>query len=212
LVVLVLAALAGIALIRRRARSWIAIGLLGLGTALATYSVRTVAFGAVLVGTGLAVSAATGRQVLPVSRRTEVTLWLTACLGLLVGGTLWAMPTPELSDQALRQQLQGIPGGSSIAVQPDVSGWVLFNEPDLRPLRDLRAEAYSPTASHTFERIWQARPDWEVTLESLDVQAVLVQSGEALAGALPSSSWSLVATGNDYQLWITTRDIGTGTA
>jgi hypothetical protein len=87
----------------------------------------------------------------------------------------------------------------------------LFHEPALRPLRDLRAEAYSPTANHTFEHIWEARPGWESALESLDVHAVLVRSGEALAGALPSTSWSLVAAGNDYQLWTSTMDSGTET-
>jgi hypothetical protein len=211
LVVLILTAFAATAVVRRRVRSWLAIGLIGLGIALAIYSVRTVAFGAVLAGTGLAMSALNGRQVSTVRRRTEVSLWLTACLGVIVGGSLWAMPTPELTDQALRGQLDLVPGGSSIVVQPEVTGWMLFHEPALRPLRDLRAEAYSPTAAQTFERIWEARPGWERALESLHVRAILIRSGEALAGALPSSSWGLVAAEDDYQLWTSTKGIGAGT-
>ena len=101
LVVLVMAALAAMALARRRTLSWLAIGLVGLGTVLAIYSVRTVAFGAVLAGTGLAISALKGRQALLVRRRREVSVWLTACLAVVVGGTLWAMPTPELTDPGL---------------------------------------------------------------------------------------------------------------
>lgn len=211
LAVLAMAALAATHLARQRARSWLAMALVALGVALAIYSVRTVAFGAVLAGAGLAMSGVGGRQALAVRRRTEVSLWLTACLAVVVGGSLFAMPTPELTDPGLRDQLQALPGGSHIAVQPEVTGWVLFHEPALRPLRDLRAEAYSPTATQTFEHIWEARPGWEGTLESLDVHAVLVRSGEALADALSSSSWSLATTGDDYQLWISTKDIGTGT-
>lgn len=209
--VLIMAAWAAIAPARRRVPSWLAIGLVGLGAALAIYSVRTVAFGAILAGVGIAMSALKGRQAFVMRRRAEVSVWLTACLVVVVGGSLWAMPTPELADQGLRGHLQSIPRGSNIAVQPEASGWVLFHEPALRPLRDLRAEAYSPTANHTFEHIWEARPGWESALESLDVHAVLVRSGEALAGALPSTSWSLVAAGNDYQLWTSTMDSGTET-
>ncbi len=209
LAVLLMAVVGGAAVVLRRRGSWVGVGMLGLGIGLASYSVRTVAFGAVVVGLGLAVSVSANRRVSLPPRQDEARLWLAASMAIVLGGILWARPAAELTDHELRAELARISPGTNIAVQPDVSGWVLFHEPALRPLRDLRAEAYSREAAERFTAIWMARTGWESELALLDTPAVLIRSDELLSKALGSGSWTRVAVGDGYELWTSPAGVGT---
>ncbi|WP_353357196.1 hypothetical protein [Intrasporangium sp. DVR] len=211
LVVVAMGLISILALVRRRVLTWASVALLALGAGLAVYSVRTIAFGAVLMGSALAAALFVGKAAPGARSHPENWLWPITTTVIVLGGLIWGSPEPEITDASLRSHIDRLPAGTKIAVQPDVSGWVLFHQPELRPLRDLRAEVYSATAVDTFEHIWSADVGWERRLAALDVHVVLVRSADPLARALPESALRRVAVGNDYELWVDATWTGAAT-
>ena len=95
-----------------------------------------------------------------------------------------------------------IPAGSRVAVDVRVSGWVLWKHPEVRPLRDLRAEIYSAAAADAYAAFAAARPGWADYAATHHVNAVLAAAGDPLDTALAQSpGWSTLARSDDWALW-----------
>jgi len=201
-VVLAMIVVAVVVLVRKRSRpSWMALGLLALGAVLSVYAVRTVAFAAILVSAGLAMSAAMPKGPSAVQRRTEWVLAGLASIAVVSIGMVVATPGPALAQLGIADRLSVAPTGTTIAVQPEVSGWVLFHAPHLKPLRDLRAEAYSEQSAGVFQRIWGVKDGWQAELKNRNVRLILLKRGEPLDRGLQTTDWNLALTANGYDLW-----------
>jgi len=173
------------------------------GVTLATTAVRTIAFGAVLVVPALA--AAFGREA-PVGdaprRFSPWPLVVTGALLLVVPGVVLGAPSsgplPSSVDAAVAQ----LPTGSVVAVEPASSGWVVWEHPNVRPLRDLRAEVYSGPVADAYESFYRAEPGWQSYAATHDVAALVLVDGSALDRALHSDAgWRQVVRDDDHVVW-----------
>ena len=173
------------------------------GIALATTAVRTIAFGAVLMVPALA--AAFAREVPVGQARERFSPWplvVTGALLLVVPGVVLGAPSsgplPASVDAALAQ----LPTGSVVAVEPASSGWVLWEHPDVQPLRDLRTEVYSAPVAEAYESFYRAEPGWQAYAATHDVAALVLVDGSALDRAVRSDAgWRQVAVEDDHVVW-----------
>jgi hypothetical protein len=187
-----------------RRRGSLATAVFGVaGLALSLYTVRTVAFGAVLTGAAAAIALGTGRETaIRLSRRFEVGVWLAAGVLTMAGTAAVSSPRSQLNDPHLVKAVETLPAGTHIAVDPGVSGWVLFHAPTVKPLRDLRAEVYSTEAAEAFHAFTIARPGWETYLVQTAVHAALVPRDSPLAKALATQGWVMAGSQDDYALFV----------
>jgi hypothetical protein len=192
--------------VRRRPVDLAGLLLAAMGVVVAAYSVRTIAFGALLVALALARSLP-GRSARPLASRSEVLPGLLALAVLLaVPGVVWGAgrggPLPSAVDAAVA----GLPAGTTTAVDVRVSGWVLWAHPGVVPMRDLRAEVYSPAVAAAYEDFSEAAPGWQDYADRHGVAAVLVDSKAPLATALSQDDqWTPAAEGGSWALWTRTR-------
>jgi hypothetical protein len=173
------------------------------GIALATTTVRTIAFGAVLVVPALA--AAFARDV-PVGQAPErFSPWplvATGALLLVVPGVVLGAassgPLPRSVDAAVAR----LPQGSVVAVEPASSGWVLWDHPDVHPLRDLRSEVYSPPVADAYESFYRAEPGWQSYAAAHDITALVLLDGSVLDRNVRSEAgWRQVAREGRHVVW-----------
>ncbi|MCA0377802.1 MAG: hypothetical protein LCH84_19375 [Gemmatimonadetes bacterium] len=81
--------------------------------------------------------------------------------------------------------------------RPDVDGRQVAS-----PLRDLRAEVYSPGRAAEYEVLERARPGWPSVADAHGVRAVVVRVGEPLDRALGSAGgWTRTAGDATWSLW-----------
>jgi hypothetical protein len=173
------------------------------GVALTTTAVRTIAFGAVLVVPALA--AAFAREAQAGTARERLSPWplvVTGALLLLSPGVVLAAhsagPLPPAVDAAVAQ----LPAGAVVAVEPAASGWVLWEHPEVRPLRDLRAEVYSAPVADAYESFFRAEPGWQSYAAAHDVAALVLVDGSALDRAVRSDAgWRQVTREDDHVVW-----------
>lgn len=175
------------------------------GVALACYSMRTIAFGAVLVAPALAraLTALSRRPLGPVALRTERGAGLAALLlvAVLPGALLGVDKGPPVG-VAVDSALAGLSPATRVVVEPRLSGWVLQAHPRLVPLRDLRAEIYSPPTVRRHEELLRGGPGWREELVRLGVGAVLVDRTQPLRVRLAQDpAWHYSAGDGKTELW-----------
>lgn len=205
--VLVMAAIVVVRAVRRWRSTLPDLLTAAAAAALAAYSVRTVAFAAVLVAPAFASAMATRRDKAPQPlTRAELRPWLAAALVLAVlPGAIVGVDRQGPLGPATSSELRNLPAGSHVAVDVRVSGWVLHEFPSVRPLRDLRVEVYSPAAAARFEDLITARPGWPEIARQEKVAAVLADSSGPLAQQLKKrADWSQIADEKGYALWVPT--------
>ena len=177
--------------------------LAAAGVALATTAVRTIAFGAVLLVPALAASFA--RDVPAVATKQPLSPWplvVTGVLLLAVPGVVVRAPSsgplPPSVDVAVAQ----LPAGTVVAAEPAASGWVLWDHPEARVLRDLRTEAYSAAVGDAYESFYRAEPGWRAYAAEHDVGALVLVGGSALDRAVNADGgWRQVVREGQHVLW-----------
>ena len=175
--------------------------LAAAGVVSAAWSVRTIALGALLLTPALA---RVLRPTTPVPRR-RAELWpaLAAALALLVvPGVVWGGPEDGPLPGRVDVAVAALPPGIHTAVDAPASGWVLWAHPDVRVLRDLRAEVYRSATVAAYEDFFSARPGWQEYAVVHDVRAVVVRDGEPIDDALAATpGWVTAARDDGWALW-----------
>ncbi|WP_299442794.1 hypothetical protein [uncultured Phycicoccus sp.] len=203
LYLLVLAAVAVIVLrtLTRRPVDPAALAFALAAAGLAAYSVRTVAFAALLLVPALVRAFPSARSP-SFSRREAGPLVAAAVVIALAPGVVWGAPSSGPLGSSVDAALAGLPGGTVAAVDVRVSGWVLAEHPGLRPLRDLRAEVYTPSTAAAYESFTDAEPGWQAYADEHGVEVVVAAEDEALDRALSADpGWVPAADDGTYRLW-----------
>ena len=226
LLVLALGAVAVIRALRSRPRRIPEILLAAGAIALALWSVRTIAFGSLLVvpalaGTfvpserrepsethapagpsGVVPGAVLHGRRLALGREERWAWLLAAILAAVLPGAVIGAPGAAPVSARIASAVDALPAGDRVVVEPALTGWVLWAQPDLVPLRDLRVEVYSSNVAAAYERFLHAEPGWQDYAAEHDVDAALLADDSALAAALRhADGWTLVAASGGFALW-----------
>lgn len=180
--------------------------LLLLAGVVATFSaVRTMAVGAVLLAPLLAqaLESLRGPATEP-ERGTRAEWWtwgaaalltVVLCLPLLTAPR--TSPVPASVDAAVA----GLPAGTVAEVEVGVSGWFLWAHPGVRPLRDLRSEAYSLPVARAHESFTRCGTGWQAYAEEHEVAAAVVTRDGPLDGCLRGAGWRELAREGGFAVW-----------
>src|SRR5699024_8820210 len=119
--------------------------------------------------------------------RREVTLLGAAAL---VATTLAAPLAAVRADAAhgvptaLASPLNTLAPGTHVISDGDMSGWVLFVAPRVRPVFDIRVEVYTPSHIKGFIGALRAEPGWAAYLTQTQTRAALLKTDAPLVSAL----------------------------
>src|ERR1019366_6285221 len=111
---------------------------------------RTIAVGAVFAAPLLAheIQLYRARPVVAATRRSR-SAWVALIL-----------IAPVAVPQRLKPQLSLIPSGSVVLAEGDVSGWLFWADPQVKPVLDPRIEIYSAAHVRAFVSALAAGPGW----------------------------------------------------
>jgi hypothetical protein len=205
-ITLILIGLVVLAWIRSsRKPDWWQLGLLAASFLSCLVMARTVAVSAVLVAPLLAqeVQRFVGTHQIPATRRARFG-WLS----LVLAASVVAMPlavavaqNPVGVPEHLSNQLNNLPKGTNVVATGDITGWLLWTAPDLRPVEDLRVEIFSPERVQEFVETMQAGPRWREFIDQSHVTAALLLSDSPLATALQErAGWRAAGSDAGYVL------------
>ena len=100
---------------------------------------------------------------------------------------------PGLTPEGLRPALSAIPAGSVILDDFSVSGWLLWAEPDLIPVIDLRSEIYSKEYFQAYRNAEQVRAGWQSFVTRVKPTYALLRTEAPLRLALQEEMrWTTV--------------------
>jgi len=190
---------------RRRQPPWWQIGLLATGVAATLAATRTIAVGAILAAPLLAqeIQLYRARPVMAPTRRSRSAWTALVLIALLVAVPLSAARAQEPVGvpQALAPQLSAIPSGTVVLAQGDVSGWLFWADPGVRPVLDPRIEIYSPAHIRAFVSAMAAGPGWRDFVDRTRARYALVLTDSPIATALVErASWSQIGKDAGYVL------------
>ncbi len=184
---------------------WWQIALAALSLVSTLAMSRMIAVGAVLAAPLLAQALQQHLRtaVTPATRR-DVLTWLT----LVVAAAMIAIPisgaiaqTPVGVPDGLRPQLSAIPAGTVILCEDDKTGWLLWAEPHLAPVIDIRSEIYSPAHLTAYIRTMAVEPGWQDFVRSTRSTYALVATESPIATALSERlGWRSLGTDSGYVL------------
>jgi hypothetical protein len=184
---------------------WWQMGLLATSLLSCLLMARTVAVGAVLVAPLLAQEVqrhfATTNK--PPSRQSQ-----RGWLAVVLVASIAAMPLAEAIAQEpvgvptrLRSQLATLPTGTEIIAEGDITGWLLWTAPNLRPVEDVRIEVYSPAHVQEFVEAMAAGPRWRAFIRDTGTSAAFLVAGSPLATALQErASWRTIGSDANFVL------------
>ncbi|GAA1893665.1 hypothetical protein [Lapillicoccus jejuensis] len=185
------AALAVVALRRGRRLRRSELLLLAVGLLLAVSAVRTAAPGLLvalpvladhlLAPSGTAGAGGPRPSALPLAGAL-VAATVAALVALPVARVVAAVP--RVVPAGLAAPVAALPAGTVVLAQTDVSGWLLWTAPQVRPVVDLRAESFSADHLQRFVATYQARPGWEALVDSSGASYALLPRDAPVAGAL----------------------------
>lgn len=142
-------------------------------------------------------------------RSWEMCSWATAAAVALCMSVPLAQArasTPVGVPGNLEGSLRAMPGGTRIIGQGDITGWLLFAAPDVKPVFDLRIESYTPEHTRRYITTINAEPGWESFVSQTRATAALLPEDSALAVALKEQlHWRIVGTDAGYSLLETRR-------
>ena len=95
---------------------------------------------------------------------------------------------PAYVPTALEASLDALPEGTRVVAEGDVTGWVLYVAPQLRPVFDLRIESYSPAHVQAYIDARAAERGWQSFVTRTGSTAALLPESAPLAGALQEES------------------------
>ena len=143
---------------------WWQMGLLTASRGLALAMARTVAVGAVLAAPLLAqeLQHVCGTRVSRPSRRAQLSWVALVAIALVIAAPLAGAvaQNPQSVPVHLTEQLRQIPSGTRVVATGDVTGWLLWSAPGLKPVEDIRIEIYAPTYVRRYTHTIHAAPAW----------------------------------------------------
>ena len=167
---------------------WWQIGL-ALAAFVATMSMgRTIAVGAIISAPLAAAALQRLRRSTPRAfDRGSLKRWGS----LIVVAALVAVPAsmviarkPHLTPEGLRPTLSAIPRGSVVLNDFGISGWLLWAEPDLIPVIDLRSEIYSTEYFQAYRTAEGVRAGWQAYVKRVNPTFALLRTEAPLSLAL----------------------------
>jgi hypothetical protein len=187
------------------ARPWWQIALAGTAVVCTLAMFRTIPLGSI-IATPLLASALQeqrGHATTPPSRRGT-----SAWVALVAAAAIVAVPIVEAVAQrpggwpeGLRPQLAAIPAKTVILNDYAAGGWLLWAEPQLTPVIDLRSEIYSIDYIRDYQRTEQVRAGWQEFLRRTKPKYALLRTQSPLTLALREElGWTTVSTNADYVL------------
>jgi hypothetical protein len=184
---------------------WWQVGLLLTAVAATLAATRTIPVGAVIAAPLLAQEIQLYRAR-PVEAPTRRSRWAWAALilvALLAAAPLSAARAqePAAVPQRLLPQLSAIPAGTVVLAQGDISGWLYWAEPGLKPVLDPRIEISSEAHVRAFVSAMAAGPGWKQFVDRTGARYALVLTGSPIATALAErAGWSQVGEDAGYVL------------
>jgi hypothetical protein len=176
---------------------WFQILLLLTGVAATLAMTRTIAVGAVIAAPLLAneIQLYRGRPVLECTRRSR-SAWVALILVALVAAAplsaARAQSAAAVPDH-LRPQLSLIPPGTVVLAEGDISGWLFWADPQVKPVLDPRIEIYPAAHVRAFISAMAAEPGWRQFVDRAGARYALVLSGSPIATALVErAGWSQI--------------------
>jgi hypothetical protein len=181
----------------RRQLPWWQIGLLMTGVAATLAMTRTIAVGAVIAAPLLAqeIQLYGGRPTIAATRRTRCTWAALILTALVVAAPLSAARAqePTTVPQRLTPQLAAIAPGTVVLAGGDISGWLFWADPGVRPVLDPRIEIYPAAHLRAFVSAMAAGPGWKQFVVRTGAQYALLLTGSPIATALVErAGWSPV--------------------
>jgi uncharacterized protein (DUF983 family) len=184
---------------------WWQIALAGTAVVSTLAMSRTVAVGSIIAAPLLASALQTqrGLPATPPSRRGTL-----AWIGLVAAGAIVAAPLagamaqrPSGWPEGLRPQLAAIPAKTVVLNDFGVGGWLLWAEPQLTPVIDLRSEIYSMDYIREYRRTEDVRAGWQGFLSRTKPEYALLKTKAPLTVALQERlNWTAVGEDADYVL------------
>jgi hypothetical protein len=174
---------------------WWQIGLLLMGVAATLAATRTIAVGAVIAAPFLAQETQVyrGRPFVAATRRSR-SVWAALILIALVAAAPLSVARardPVAVPQRLRPQLSLIPPGTVVLAEGDISGWLFWADPQVKPVLDPRIEIYPPAHVRAFASAMAAAPGWRQFVDRTGARYALVLTGSPIATALVErAGWS----------------------
>jgi hypothetical protein len=186
-------------------RPWWQIALAATAVVLTLATFRTVPVGSILAAPLLASSLQEqrGHPASPLTRRAA-----SAWVGLIAAAAIVAAPIalamaqrPSGWPEGLRPQLAAIPAKTVVLNDFTAGGWLLWAEPQLTPVIDLRSEIYSTAYIRDYLRTQQVRPGWQSLLNRTKPGYALLRVNAPLTVALREElGWTTVGQDADYVL------------
>jgi hypothetical protein len=166
---------------------------------------RTVAVGAILAAPLLAQTLQSWRGHPPTALpRRETATWLVLGLSSLLiaapfAATLARQPTEVPT--GLQSALVNLPEETIVLEDTNISAWVGWVAPHLRPVRDSRSEIFSRQQHLDYARLVATATGWDTILNRSEATWALVRTGSPLAAALHErASWETAGTDQGYSL------------
>ena len=101
--------------------------------------------------------------------------------------------------ERLRTTLDAAPAGSVVLNDPSMSGWLLWSEPQLIPVFDLRSEIFSKDYVQAYLRTSEVGPGWQDFLAETKPSYALLRSDSPLRLALQEElHWVPLKTAQEF--------------
>ena len=176
---------------------WWQIGLLLTGVAATLAATRTIAVGAVVAAPLLAheIQLYRAHRVVATTRRAGSAWVALILIALVAAAPLSAARAqdPVAVPQRLKPQLSVIPSGTVVLAEGDISGWLFWADPQVKPVLDPRIEIYPPAHIHAFVSAMAAGPGWRKFVDRTGARYALVITGSPIATALVErAGWSQI--------------------
>jgi len=187
------------------ARPWWQIALAGTAVVSTLAMFRTVPVGSIIAAPLLAsaLQEQRGHAATGLSRRGT-----RAWAALVVAAAIVAAPIaavvaqrPSGWPEGLRPQLAAIPAKTVVLNDFAAGGWLLWAEPQLTPVIDLRSEIYSVDYIRAYKRAEDVRAGWQGFLDRTKPEYALLKTKAPLTAALQVQlGWTTVGTDAGYVL------------
>ena len=184
---------------------WWQVSLLLTGVAATLAATRTIPVGALIAAPLLAqeVQRYRSRTVRRPTLRS-CSAWAALILVALVAAAPLAAAkaqSPVGVPERLTPQLSSIPPGTVVLADGNISGWLFWADPGVKPVLDPRIEIYPPEHLRAFVSAMAAGPGWEQFVSRTGTRYALVLAGSAIATALAErAGWSQIGKDAGYVL------------
>ena len=187
------------------ARPWWQIALAGTAVICTLAMFRTVPVGSIIAVPLLAsaLQEQRGHTASRLSRRG-----IKAWVALVTAAAIAAAPIanavaqrPSGWPERLRPQLAAIPAKTVVLNDFAAGGWLLWAEPQLTPVIDLRSEIYSMEYIRNYKRTEDMGAGWQIFLDRTKPKYALLKTKAPLTAALQEQlNWTTVGKDADYVL------------